>query len=654
MSVILKHLAALGLALLLPTAQASTAVVFSESTGRYGVAWNEPDKDAAVKKAIEDCRYRGGGKDCKPLRVTDEKGFGVVAQTCAGTLCSVSVMTGRRSARQAESDAIQDCNSYYGVKDCRAYDNWQEQGAALAQAQASGPLPSPEPARPASKEQVEPIKTNLPSVYQEPINSAPKNNYSRDTNLAEIIAALPKNYLSGPTGIDWTLSEQLAQKLEAQFRRKGRLLLFPEIYINGDDCKRNQRCNMDMFLLKAGGKMLENFGKTIMSADPDTDGRFDKEISLVAGILYELGPMTQFRLNPNPEMAARWYQRSLKQSTCSDAGAVQAYPCEKLDVVAKSRLAFLCISGQACTDNLSANKRESINKGIEILQPMVAQVEAWYRNGANPNDIVLNGVHNFAIFLPSDIQLKIGLVRAETIRSIFSDAGAVRPHPDWRNLASQKAVSGNDVICAPKDADIPGLKNLLPRNPVFNLGNFWPNWFELAANSGGKDAINIRNDIASESWNQREENQLKTLSAKWERDMADGMKSWRKRIQPKMTVRVPQGDKISVAKISGTKVISERIPIIECVSGVHHYRRGLWDRTDCTEERITGYNTITEDISKILPTGYDANGQPINAGGSLWVGNQQKSVDGQLIEVPDDSDCEAKRKVQALWMKKYK
>ena len=137
----IQWLATLGLALLLPAAHATTAVVFSESTGRYGVAWNEPGKDAALKKALEDCKHRGG-KDCKPVKITDEPGFGVVATTCAGNYCGLSVIAGRRSARQAEADAVKDCNSYYGTRDCRAYDNWEERGAAVMQAQA--PVASPQ------------------------------------------------------------------------------------------------------------------------------------------------------------------------------------------------------------------------------------------------------------------------------------------------------------------------------------------------------------------------------------------------------------------------------------------------------------------------------------------------------------------------------
>ena len=117
-----------------PTASAVTAVAFSPSTDRYGVAWNEPDKETALRKAKEDCLHRGGAKDCKQLRVTEEKGFGAIAQTCAGDFCGLSVITGRPSAKQAEADAVKDCNSYYGAQDCRVYDNWEERrGAAVTQ-----------------------------------------------------------------------------------------------------------------------------------------------------------------------------------------------------------------------------------------------------------------------------------------------------------------------------------------------------------------------------------------------------------------------------------------------------------------------------------------------------------------------------------------
>lgn len=129
----MKWLATMGLALLLPAAHATTAVVFSESTGRYGVAWNEPGKEEAIKKATEDCRYRGGGKDCKPVKISDTPGFGTVAQTCAGGFCGISIITGRRSAADAERDAVHDCNANYGTRDCRAYDNWEERGRATSQ-----------------------------------------------------------------------------------------------------------------------------------------------------------------------------------------------------------------------------------------------------------------------------------------------------------------------------------------------------------------------------------------------------------------------------------------------------------------------------------------------------------------------------------------
>lgn len=124
----MKWLATLGLALLLPAAHATTAVVFSESTGRYGVAWNEPGKEEAIKKATEDCRYRGGGKDCKPVKISDTPGFGTVAQTCAGGFCGISIITGRRSEAEAEREAVKDCNSQYGTNSCRAYDRWRENG----------------------------------------------------------------------------------------------------------------------------------------------------------------------------------------------------------------------------------------------------------------------------------------------------------------------------------------------------------------------------------------------------------------------------------------------------------------------------------------------------------------------------------------------
>lgn len=123
------------------TASAVTAVAFSPISGRYGVAWNEPDKETALRKAKEDCLHRGGAKDCKQLRVTEEKGFGAVAQTCAGEFCGISVITGRRSAKQAEADAVSDCNSYYGAQDCRVYDNWEERGAVAV---APKPVQAPE------------------------------------------------------------------------------------------------------------------------------------------------------------------------------------------------------------------------------------------------------------------------------------------------------------------------------------------------------------------------------------------------------------------------------------------------------------------------------------------------------------------------------
>lgn len=139
-------LAALILPLIMPPTHATTAVVFSESTGRWGVTWNEPNKQEAVEVATERCRLLGGGKDCKPVKVTDERGFGAVANTCAGNYCGISVITGRRSAAQAERDAIKDCNSYYGTKNCYVLDNWEETGAVpLAKVQPSRPIQQPKP-----------------------------------------------------------------------------------------------------------------------------------------------------------------------------------------------------------------------------------------------------------------------------------------------------------------------------------------------------------------------------------------------------------------------------------------------------------------------------------------------------------------------------
>lgn len=122
---ILNLLMFMATALVLSGVNATTAVVFSESTGRYGVAWNQHGKEAAIKKATEDCLYRGG-KDCKPVKVSDTPGYGAVAQTCAGDYCGISIITGRRSAAEAERDAEKDCNAHYGSNDCRAYDRWQE------------------------------------------------------------------------------------------------------------------------------------------------------------------------------------------------------------------------------------------------------------------------------------------------------------------------------------------------------------------------------------------------------------------------------------------------------------------------------------------------------------------------------------------------
>lgn len=150
----IQWLATLGLALLLPAAHATTAVVFSESTGRYGVTWNEPNKKEAIEVATDYCRKMGGGKNCKPLKVTDELGFGAVANTCAGNFCGISVITGRRSAAQAERDAIKDCNSYYGTNNCVVLDNWQETGAAAPVTKAppsSNPPPQSTPPTPTSR-----------------------------------------------------------------------------------------------------------------------------------------------------------------------------------------------------------------------------------------------------------------------------------------------------------------------------------------------------------------------------------------------------------------------------------------------------------------------------------------------------------------------
>lgn len=144
---LMQLLAALILPLIIHAAHATTAVVFSESTGRWGVTWNESDKKEAIEVATERCRLLGGGKDCKPVKVTDERGFGAVANTCAGNYCGISVITGRRSAAQAERDAIKDCNSYYGTKNCYVLDNWEETGSStpVAKLPPSKPIQQPRP-----------------------------------------------------------------------------------------------------------------------------------------------------------------------------------------------------------------------------------------------------------------------------------------------------------------------------------------------------------------------------------------------------------------------------------------------------------------------------------------------------------------------------
>lgn len=169
----IQWLATLGVTLLLPAAHATTAIVFSESTGRYGVTWNEPNKKEAIEVATDYCRKMGGGKDCKPLRVTDELGYGAVANTCAGNFCGISVITGRRSATQAERDAIKDCNSYYGTNNCVVLDNWQETGAAAPVTKAPPYSPKPQQ-KPALAENKPASKANAP------INSSSRSDNPKD------------------------------------------------------------------------------------------------------------------------------------------------------------------------------------------------------------------------------------------------------------------------------------------------------------------------------------------------------------------------------------------------------------------------------------------------------------------------------------------
>lgn len=511
---------------------------------------------------------------------------------------------------------------------------------------------------------IAPTKTVAPQTFGEQANHPIASNGVQDANLLKLIYSLPKKYLTREAGLDWSYMERFANKLAFQFRKNGRLLLFPGIHFDRDICKE-KKCDFRFLPAWAVTKPSKDFGVVIMSSDPETDSRFDKEMSLVAGISYELGD-TGSVVKRNPEMAARWYERSLNQSSCTDAGSVQPYPCEISDVVAKSRLAFLCISGQACTNDVNGNKSEWISKGIAFLQPLVGQVEAWYKSGGNPDDPILNDVHNFAIFLPSDIQLKIALVRAEKVRRIYLNAGAVRPYPDWRNLAKNREVNGDDVLCTPKDADIPGLKDLMPRNPFPPISGWttWhTNWFDLAAAGGSTDAIRITEEMESNAWADRESRQIQSLNDKWEHDMAGWMKAWRKRIRPGLEVR-PKNDgeqTFRIAKISGSQAVSDKIPIRECGDVINETRRNFIGEEVivrdgvCQRWDVVGYRTKTEDISELFPNGgYDSNGLPVDAGGSRWVGKQRKTVDGQRIEVSDGTDCETIRKLQSLWAKKYK
>jgi TPR repeat protein len=191
----MKWLATLGLALLLPAAHATTAVVLSESTGRYGVAWNEPGKEAAIQKATEDCRYRGGGKDCKPVKISDTPGFGTVAQTCAGGFCGISIITGRRSEAEAERDAVKDCNANYGTRDCLAYDRWEERGKLAAAPIA--PLQQAAQAAPRNNQESSSSGNRRPNQITARSNDKSQAAINTECNSGRACVELGAKYLSG-------------------------------------------------------------------------------------------------------------------------------------------------------------------------------------------------------------------------------------------------------------------------------------------------------------------------------------------------------------------------------------------------------------------------------------------------------------------------
>lgn len=661
-----KLLVALSFCLVLAAAHATTAVVFSESTGRYGVAWNEPGKDAALKKAVEDCRYRGGSKDCNPVRVTDEQGFGVVATICAGNICGLSVITGRRSARQAEADALKDCNAYYKTRDCRIYDNWEERGSAaadygkpkqdLAAAAASGGQNMPvtvAPPPPARTDKAAVARSEEPQGTPATALAVPApqgaGSTAGDTRAAltmeafsDLVARIPPQYLTPGSGFDYSITNRLQGKLFAQMNKYRRLVLFPDI--------RN--------------RMLDNLDKAIVAADP-ASSNFDQEMSYYGGYRHEPGR--------DVARAAQWYEKVLNTPTCNDAGESKNYPCDVAESSARARLAVLCIGGHACTSDVGPDKEKWRAKGLSLIYPRIKAIDAWFRSSARPDDPLLNEIHQLAIFLPPEVQLKLARIRAEKILDLYQKAGLVRPFPAdlvrWGRRSMLDAAPRTEIL--PK-VDLQCFSEGIPYGsdawntfvgrfekiaPLNAMGR-WPTWLALAANGGNQAAIAELQKAKDGGLRDMELKDVASFTARWETTMAQKMAKWRKELSPGMIViegsNLPYNNSLTILRTKVTKLQGDKVmiatPHSECTA-VIEYRRirdGALMRQDCTasdDRDIVKWTTRSE----LFPVGYDDFGWPVSSGSTQPSGAiRSKVVGGQAIPLVEE-DCGYISNMQRNW-----
>lgn len=139
-------LLALAVAMLAPGTRATTAVAWSEGGGTFGLAANGPGDEVAAA-AVQDCRRRGGGGDCRVVSWLDQPGYGALYESCAGRQCKASVVGGRPSRDQAHQDARQACRDAHGSADCMPLADWEEFGIAFPAPSSPPSLRPPERSR---------------------------------------------------------------------------------------------------------------------------------------------------------------------------------------------------------------------------------------------------------------------------------------------------------------------------------------------------------------------------------------------------------------------------------------------------------------------------------------------------------------------------